>query len=53
MNITAKSTLIKMHFCVGRDPQNGDETSTSFQGFIGNTALGRIFAVNKKTSEDL
>ena len=33
--------------------RSGDETVPSMLGFIGNTAISRIFAVNKKTANDL
>ena len=33
--------------------REGNNTVSSIQGFIGNTALVRMFAVNKKNSEDL
>jgi hypothetical protein len=51
---TADGAEMRTRFWLGHvAKREGNNTVSSIQGFIGNTALVRMFAVNKKNSEDL
>ena len=51
---TADVAEMRTRFWLGHvAKREGNNTVSSIQGFIGNTALVRMFAVNKKNSEDL
>jgi len=51
---TADGAEMRTRFWLGHvAKREGNNTVSSIQGFIGNTALVRMFTVNKKNSEDL
>ena len=51
---TKEGAEMRSRFWLGHvSKRDGNRNISSFQGFIGNTALVRMFVLNKKNSKDL